>query len=352
MSSQPWVSFCIATYRRPTRLAEILNNISQQTVQDYEVIVSDNDPQQSSREVVESLRDPRLKYFANAQNVGMVKNFNIALSHATGEYVVMITDDDPLYPHMLSTLRGLVQKYPGHGAYYGACEVLLENKEVADTYQSAVGKRSFLAPEPPDSVREYSSAQFLEAFFNRRIFSYMLWSTGIVRRDIAVGIGGMPDYGSPFLTDFAYMSLAGEKAGFVAVNSVLGYQAIHGQNSGFSDPHALRQALQGSHGYISERLSGRSDWPAVRGWMEKYLAVYAIAHVVAMQRHVRLGGAAQQHAGAQESFGALLSIPYVKRQRFRYYALKVLDTVPLARTWYDYLKRARQRVGRPWLKAS
>jgi hypothetical protein len=86
--------------------------------------------------------------------------------------------------------------------------------------------------------------------------------------------------------------------------------------------------------------------------MEKYLAVYAIAHVVAMRRHVRLGGAVQQHGSAQESLGSLLTIPYVKRQRFRYYALKVLDTVPLARSGYDYFKRARQRVGRSWPKAS
>jgi len=64
----------------------------------------------------------------------------------------------------------------------------------------------------------------------------MLWSTGIVEREIALKIGGMPDYGSPFLTDFSYMLLAGAEKGFVAVNTPLGCQVVHGENSGFYHP--------------------------------------------------------------------------------------------------------------------
>jgi len=84
IGSSPLVSFCLATYKRPERLSSVLASIRAQTIRDYEVIVSDNDPEQSSRVTVESICDARFRYISNSVNVGMVKNFNVALSHARG----------------------------------------------------------------------------------------------------------------------------------------------------------------------------------------------------------------------------------------------------------------------------
>ena len=116
----PWVSYCIATYRRQSFLQGTLAEILQQTGADLEVIVSDNDPEGSSRIVIESFADPRIHYVCAGTNVGMVRNFNRALALARGEYVAMVCDDDPVYPDMLKTLHALAMSYPGYGAYYGA----------------------------------------------------------------------------------------------------------------------------------------------------------------------------------------------------------------------------------------
>jgi glycosyltransferase involved in cell wall biosynthesis len=341
VGSAPLVSFCLATYNRPERLRNVLASIYAQTISNYEVIVSDNDPEQSSRGVVESMGDVRFKYFSNSVNVGMVKNFNVALNHAGGQYVLMITDDDPIYPYMLSTLVTLAADYPGYGAYYGACDVALENSEVASAYATEEGLISFLAPVAHKAVRVYRSPQFLSAFFKRSIFPYMLWSTGMVRRDIAVQIGGMPDYGSPFLTDFTYLALAGEEAGFVAINESLGYQAVHGQNSGFTNPHSLHVALHGSHGLLTERLSKRRDWDALRPDMEAYLGVYIVGHIVAMRRHFKRTGDAQQRREYESLKRSLFEIGYIRKLSYRYHLSNLMAAVPFLRRVYTRLKKLR-----------
>src|ERR1700737_1288189 len=98
MTANPFASFCFSTYKRPEFLESTLQSILKQTFQDFEVIVSDNDTEQSGKRVVESFNDSRFKYFPNPENLGMKKSFNLSLNRSSGEFIIMIADDDPLYP--------------------------------------------------------------------------------------------------------------------------------------------------------------------------------------------------------------------------------------------------------------
>jgi len=195
MGRQPWVSFCMTTYKRPEFLKQQLESIAKQTFPDFQIIVSDNDPEASGRKVVEELDDPRILYFLNETNLGMVKSFNRSLSKAQTEWVVMITDDDPVYPDMLQTLYDLSISHPGYGMYMGGCDILCSNPVVARSSRLKVGTNSCLADLAIGTIREYSGRDFPFAYFRGEIGGHLLWSTGIVRRDIALSIGGMPDFG-------------------------------------------------------------------------------------------------------------------------------------------------------------
>ena len=70
--SIPKVSFCFTTFKRYDYLRSTLESVRNQTFSDFEVIVSDNDPEQSGRDIVESF-DSRFKYFPNEENLGMKK---------------------------------------------------------------------------------------------------------------------------------------------------------------------------------------------------------------------------------------------------------------------------------------
>src|ERR1044072_1080011 len=90
----PKVSFCFTTFKRHDYLQSTLQSVKNQTFPDFEVIVSDNDPEQSGKQIVESF-DARFKYFPNNENLGMKKSFNKSLERSSGEFIVMIADDDP-----------------------------------------------------------------------------------------------------------------------------------------------------------------------------------------------------------------------------------------------------------------
>lgn len=219
--AKPEVSFCVATYRRPDFLMETLKSILQQTGAEFEVIVSDNDPAGSAKKTVLALHDPRIRYSRNTHGSDMMSNFNNAFSRSRGELICMVADDDPLMPNMLSTLMPLTKKYPDLGMYFGACRV-----------KSAAWSFSFLnANQKLDQTCEYSASQFTKAFLNNKVFPYVLWSTGLVRKAI-LPAEAMPNYGSPFLTDFSFLLQAGIQRGCVTINRELGFQTAHQHNYG------------------------------------------------------------------------------------------------------------------------
>src|ERR1043165_2512224 len=113
--AQPFASFCFSTYKRPAYLKSTLQSILRQSFTDFEVIVSDNDSEQSGKPSVEFFNDSRFFYQANESNLGMKKSFNRSLEKAKGQYIVMIADDDPVYPDMLETLFDLQKEFPGYG---------------------------------------------------------------------------------------------------------------------------------------------------------------------------------------------------------------------------------------------
>ena len=111
----PKVSFCFTTFKRYDYLRSTLKSVQDQTFSDFEVIVSDNDPEQSGRQIVESF-DSRFKYFPNDENLGMKKSFNKSLERSIGEYIVMIADDDPVF-HRQFPAGG----QPGIPVLFGLC---------------------------------------------------------------------------------------------------------------------------------------------------------------------------------------------------------------------------------------
>ena len=232
--SAPLVSYCIATYKRAALLRKTLDSILAQSVKTLEVVVSDNDPEGSAREVATACADERITYRKNEQNVGMVKNFNNALKHASGEYIVFITDDDPIVPDHLETLLQLRAEHPGRSAYFGVGTTCTTDPRLARMYNTPLG----IKPVPATgAVRTFAPEDFVRALLAGGISRYLLWSCGMVEAPVARKFG-MPDYGTPFLTDFAYVALVGGVNGCVLKDKVLGWQTVHAENFGrtnFSD---------------------------------------------------------------------------------------------------------------------
>jgi len=88
------VSICIPAYQQPEYLKRALLSIFEQTYNDYEVIISDDSPDDSVLDVVKEFDDKRIKYFKNDEIKGSPENWNVCIDNATGEYIKILHHDD------------------------------------------------------------------------------------------------------------------------------------------------------------------------------------------------------------------------------------------------------------------
>ncbi|MEX1027493.1 MAG: glycosyltransferase family 2 protein [Candidatus Paceibacterota bacterium] len=118
-SSQPLLSILIPTRERAHRLRYTLQTALQPGSSPYEVIISDNDSQDGTRQVVEEFADPRIRYFNTGARLNMCDNFEFALNQAKGRYVIAIGDDDAFIPGALQTMAEVIERHPA-SAYFWA----------------------------------------------------------------------------------------------------------------------------------------------------------------------------------------------------------------------------------------
>lgn len=90
------VSIGIPTRDRAEYAVRALRSVLAQTYLDIEVVVSDNASTDDTIDRLHEIVDPRVVFLKQEVNTGMVGNFNACLTAATGEFFLMLSDDDLL----------------------------------------------------------------------------------------------------------------------------------------------------------------------------------------------------------------------------------------------------------------
>jgi glycosyltransferase involved in cell wall biosynthesis len=316
--NKPWVSFCMTTYKRPDFLKKQLTALLQQTFTNFEVVVCDNDTEASGQAVVTAMNDARFRYYCNGQNLGMIRSFNNSLQHAVGSYVVMLTDDDPVYPEMLQVLYDLTISHPGYGAYYGSHDTFFSKLLLAKVSKGKIGVNSCLANLEIGTIRTWSANEFTTAFLKEDFGGGILWSVGIVQRDIALAIGGIPDFGSPFMADCSYVLLAGAKAGMAVINQALGCQVIHGDNFGYagSNYQSLVDAPEGFLKYTMQRLP-QANQPQVEQALKEYLGKTLVVYFVFIKKII--AHTKTSNESFEKCMDTIFKIPYMRKWKKKYH---------------------------------
>ncbi len=207
-NEMPWASFCMSTYKRPDFLSTQIGSLLQQTFKNFEIVISDNDPAASGKAIAEKYNDPRIRYFPNGENLGMVTSFNKSIDRARSEFIVMVTDDDPVDPQFLSFAHGLVSKYPGHSLYAGF-------------------KRKGKSEE---EIELLNKDIFLDEILDTDKTTKLLWSSCLLRKEALLKIGKLADYGGGHLVDHAMISMTGSIDGGVVINKMYSDVVLHETN--------------------------------------------------------------------------------------------------------------------------
>lgn len=108
------VSILIPTHNRPDYLREAVDSALAQTHRNLDIVISDNGSSEAS---VEALRDvvasdPRIRHIRCPERNHYLDNWLHALSHARGDYVNFLMDDDLFHPRKVERMLAVLQAYP------------------------------------------------------------------------------------------------------------------------------------------------------------------------------------------------------------------------------------------------
>lgn len=95
MSAISHISICIPAYKRIEYLERLLHSISVQTFKNYEVIVTDDSPDESVETFIRNYKGiENLRYYRNKITLGTPENWNESIRKATGKWIKLMHDDD------------------------------------------------------------------------------------------------------------------------------------------------------------------------------------------------------------------------------------------------------------------
>jgi len=112
------VSILIPAFR-PTFLRQAIASALTQGTDDFEVLISDDSGGEALLPVVESFRDPRIRYLRTPGRIGAAENCRFLWERCERELMMFLFDDDLLMPHALADLTGALEAHPTASFCFG-----------------------------------------------------------------------------------------------------------------------------------------------------------------------------------------------------------------------------------------
>ncbi len=90
----PLISICIPAYKRVENNRRLLQSIAIQEFTDFEVVITDDSPDDSIKNLLTEFPDLPIVYFKNEKPLGTPANWNFGITKASGEWIKIMHDDD------------------------------------------------------------------------------------------------------------------------------------------------------------------------------------------------------------------------------------------------------------------
>jgi glycosyltransferase involved in cell wall biosynthesis len=149
LSQPPMVSVCIPTYRKPDLFWRALQSAFAQSYEAYELIVSDDSPDDSVATVARQCRDRRVRYVKNPAPRGPGSNWNHSVAVARGKYIKFLHDDDYFVSdRSLGDFVRLLEEEPSMCFGFCACKVVDINGRASRVHQPSDRQVARLRRDP------------------------------------------------------------------------------------------------------------------------------------------------------------------------------------------------------------
>jgi len=94
---------------------EAIESILNQTFKDFEIILIDDASDETTKKIIRSYNDDRIKVLTNEKNLGVTKSLNRGLSLAQGKYIARMDSDDVAYPERFEKQVAYLDRHPDIG---------------------------------------------------------------------------------------------------------------------------------------------------------------------------------------------------------------------------------------------
>jgi glycosyltransferase involved in cell wall biosynthesis len=112
--SEPLISICIPAYKKPEFVIRAIQSVQKQSYKNVEIVISDDSPNEDIKIAIQSyISDLNIKYYHNQPALKSPKNWNNAIELSTGDYFMLLHQDDWLASeHCLETFIDAFKSNP------------------------------------------------------------------------------------------------------------------------------------------------------------------------------------------------------------------------------------------------
>ena len=116
----PKISVIMPLYNAEPFVKKTIECILNQTYRDFELLLIDDCSTDGTMEIVESIKDDRIRILHNGKNHGIAYSRNAGLAYAVGEYIALMDDDDLTPPDRFAKEAAYLDNHPGIGVVGGS----------------------------------------------------------------------------------------------------------------------------------------------------------------------------------------------------------------------------------------
>lgn len=130
MKRNPLVSVYITNYNYGNYIAQSIESVLSQSMQDFELLIIDDGSTDDSKNIIEKYRDDSKVSIIYQQNKGLNVTNNIAMRASTGKYIMRLDADDYLKVDALEIMSEIMENDPQLGLVFPDYYYIDENSNI------------------------------------------------------------------------------------------------------------------------------------------------------------------------------------------------------------------------------
>ncbi|HVB34903.1 MAG TPA: glycosyltransferase family 2 protein [Patescibacteria group bacterium] len=251
----PWVSIGMPLYNAERYLAQTLESILNQTLADFELVISDNGSSDQTEQICRAYaaKDERIRYHREDVNRGAAWNHNRVFALSRGEYFKWASYDDLLGPEFLERCVAVLDQNP---AVVSCCTTFMD----IDDFGNPLKNKS------SGASKARKSHQRLRALINKRHSCEEIY--GVMRASILRKTPLIAPYVASDQNLLAELALYGE---FHEVPEVLFFHRWHSKSTCQLWPSPANRSA-----WFDPRLAGRITAPYWRQGAEYVRSLHRV----------------------------------------------------------------------------